>query len=190
MVEVGVLALHEQVDLLFRHYHLEQIGLQTAGVVEEVDVLILHRGIANEAHVKLAHARVVEVHLRNQNFVDVLEVDAGGETLLGTEQYPIPAVPQGFPQSSPLGEGFGGAGNGEQRTVREIFTNRLGVGVQHILMPDTDSHDLMLPLGCHLHRSYDLQRSITHILIHSVRCGRYPEHQCNLLHQLQHGVLA
>lgn len=129
LVKVGVLALHKQIDLLLRQHHLKQIGLQAAGVVEEEDVLVFRGGVPDEPHIELAHAGVVVVHLRNQNFVDILEVDAGRKTLLGAEQYPVSTVPQSFPQGPPLGKGFGGAGDGEQGAVRQIFPDRLGIGV-------------------------------------------------------------
>ena len=93
LIQVGILALHEQIDFFLCDHHLQQIGLQAADVVEEIDVLVLRRGITDKSHVELAHARVVEVHLRNQDLVDILKVDAGGKALLGAEQYPVSAIP-------------------------------------------------------------------------------------------------
>ena len=57
-------------------------------------------------------------------------------------------------------------------------------------MTDADSHDLLIPLGRHLHRRHDFQRRIAVVLLQGVGRGRNPEHQRDLLHQPQHGVLA
>ena len=41
LIQVGVLAFHKQVDLFLRHHHLQEVGFQAAGVVQEVDILVL-----------------------------------------------------------------------------------------------------------------------------------------------------
>ena len=41
LIQVGILALHEQIDFFLCDHHLQQIGLQAADVVEEIDVLVL-----------------------------------------------------------------------------------------------------------------------------------------------------
>ena len=73
----------------------------------KVQILFLRGGVADKPHIKLAHAGVVVVHLRNDDLIDKLEVDAGGKALLCAEQDAILTVPQYIPQSTPLGEGDG-----------------------------------------------------------------------------------
>ena len=68
-------ALHEEIELLFCQYHLHQVGLNALCIGQEIDVLPVNGIKADEAHVKLAHAGVVIVQLRDDDFVDELEVD-------------------------------------------------------------------------------------------------------------------
>jgi len=69
------------------------------------------------------------VHLRNDDLVDELEVDAGWKTLLRAEQDAVLTVPQYIPQSAPLGEGDGGARHHKERPLRKVFTDGGGVTV-------------------------------------------------------------
>ena len=105
----------------------------------------LRGGVADEPQYKLAHAGVVVVHLRNDDLVDELEVDAGGKTLLRAEQDAIPTVPQYIPQSTPLGEGDGGACHHKEGAVRKVFTDGGGVTVQHRCMPHANGYNFFRP---------------------------------------------
>lgn len=57
-------------------------------------------------------------------------------------------------------------------------------------MPHADSNDLAVPLGRHLHRRHDFQRCVAVVFVQRVGRSRHPEHQRDLLHQAEHGVLA
>ena len=73
LVEVGILALDEQVDLLLCQHHLQQIGFQATGVVEEIDILILCGAKTDKAHIELAHAgNVVEQLQLRRELCDVV----------------------------------------------------------------------------------------------------------------------
>lgn len=85
LVKVGVLPLHEQIDLFFCHHHLQQVGFQAAHVVKKIDILKFCGSKTDKPHVELAHGGVVVVHFRDQDFVDVLKIDAGRKALLRAE---------------------------------------------------------------------------------------------------------
>ena len=59
------------------------------------------------------------MQLRDDDLVDILKVDAGGQALLGAEQDAVPGLLQRLPQRPPLGEGGGGAGDLDQGPVRQ-----------------------------------------------------------------------
>ena len=81
-IQISVLPFHKQIDLILRQHHLHQVGLDASCIGNKVDVLPFCRIVADKPHIKLAHAGIVVVHLRNDDLVDKLEVDAGGKALL------------------------------------------------------------------------------------------------------------
>ena len=102
LVHIRVLPLHKHGELFLCQHHLHEVGFQTSYVDGEIQILFLRGGVADESHIKLAHAGVVVVHLRNDDLVDELEVDTGGKALLRAEQDAVPTVPQYIP-AYPLG---------------------------------------------------------------------------------------
>ena len=190
LVQISIFALHEQVDFFLGHHHLHQIGLQAPGVGQEVDVLELRGGVADKAHIELAHTGIVKVQFRYNDFVDVLKVDAGRQALLGTEQNAISTLPQCPAQGAAFGEGGGTACDHKQGTVRQVFLERCYIGIQYILVPHADGHNLVIPLGCHLYSLPDFYRGTTFVLSQGVRRGADPEQECDLLHQFQPSVLS
>ena len=129
------------------------------------------------------------MELGNDDLVDVLEVDAAGKALLRTEKDAVAALTERFAELAALGEGRGTACYDEQRTVGQILPDRRSVLVQRLDVSQTDHDALAVPLRRHLHRRHDLDRRIAGVLAQRVRRGADAEHQRDLLHQLEHGVL-
>ena len=40
-VQIGILSFHKQIDFLLCDYYLQQIGLQAAGIGQEINILVL-----------------------------------------------------------------------------------------------------------------------------------------------------
>ena len=116
------------------------------GIGQEVDILILCGGIADKSHVELAHGSIVIVQLRYDDLVDEFKIDAAGQALLRTEQYPVSAFPKRFSEFAPLCEGGGTARDDKQRAIRQVLADRVGVLVQHLNMPNADHNALVRPL--------------------------------------------
>ena len=188
-IQVHVLPLHEQVQLLLCQHHLHQVGLDAARIGEEIDVLVLRGGVADEAEVELAHAGVVVVELRDDDLVYILEVDAGGEALLGAQEDSVAAVFQLLPQGAPSGKAGALPGDGEQGALRQVFPEGLCVGFQYHLVAHADGDDLIRPLRCHLHCRHDLYGGVSGVFLYGVRSRANPQEQDNLLDQAHHGVL-
>ena len=105
------------------------------------------------------------MQLRDDDLVDILKVDAGGQALLGAEQDAVPGLLQRLPQRPPLGEGGGGAGDLDQGPVRQELLDCLRVGIQYDLVPDTNGDDLILPLGGQFHSFSDLDRDVAALVL-------------------------
>ena len=129
------------------------------------------------------------MHLRNDDLVDKLEVDAGGKALLRAEQDAVPTVPQYLPQSAPLGEGDGGTRHHKERPLRKVFTDRRGVTVQHRCMPHADGYNFFRPSGKGFHNSHLLERRLALVFLHAVRSGTDAQKQCDLLNEPHQRVL-
>jgi hypothetical protein len=102
---------------------------------------------------------------------DELEVDAGGKALLCAEQDAILTVPQYIPQSTPLGEGDGGARHHKEGAVRKVFTDGGGVTVQHRCMPHANGYNFFRPSGKGFHNGHLLERRLAFVFLHAVRGG-------------------
>ena len=130
------------------------------------------------------------MHLRNDDLVDELEVDAGGKALLRAEQDAVLTVPQYIPQSAPLGEGDGGARHHKERPVRKVFTDGGGVTVQHRCMPHADGYNFFRPSGKGFHNGHFLERRLALVFLHAVRSGTDAQKQGNLLNEPHQRVLS
>ena len=75
-IQISVLSFHKQIDFFLCQHHLHQVGLDASRIGDKVDVLPFCRIVADKPHIELAHFRVVVVHLRDNNAVDILEIDA------------------------------------------------------------------------------------------------------------------
>ena len=130
------------------------------------------------------------MHLRNDDLVDKLEVHAGGKTLLRAEQDAVLTVPQYIPQSTPLGEGDGGARHYKERPVRKVFTDRRSITVQHRCMPHADGYNFFRPPGKGFHNGHLLERRLAFVFLHAVRGGADAQKQCDLLNEPHQRVLS
>ena len=88
-------------------------------ISNKVDVFPVRRGKANKPHIELAHPRIVVMQLRDDNFVDELKVDRGGEALLGTKENAVSAFFQSIFQLPTSGQSGGRAGHDKQLPLRE-----------------------------------------------------------------------
>ena len=189
LIHIRVLPLHKHGELFLCQHHLHEVGFQTSNVDWEIQILFLRGGVADKPHIKLAHAGVVVVHLRNDDLIDKLEVDAGGKALLRAEQDAVLTVPQYLPQSAPLGKGDGGACHHKEGPVRKVFTDGGGVTVQHRCMPHADGYNFFRPPGKGFHNGHLLERCLAFVFLHAVRSGTDAQKQCDLLNKPHQCVL-
>ena len=167
------------------------VGLNASRVSNKVDVFPVRRGKANKPHIELAHPRIVVMQLRDDNFVDELKVDRGGEALLGTKENAVSAFFQSIFKLPTSGQSGGRAGHDKQFPIRESSADFISICFHHVLMADTNNYNLILPFAHHVTNLPNFDRRIRAVVfLHSVGCSRDTEQQSNLLDQRHHAILA